>query len=353
MAGEIRIPGQPNTDMTQTNDILYGILSMMEKRHTKVEEIKEDVWQLSYPKDGTRASLGAGVTTIDFDAGTIVDSTGAVTQMSSSLRRHGKEFMQSAALNVDHDVVIQFDQHDKIPVRAHAWYHGNQQEFTQIRITATEATTFFVTVSTAPALIDMQDSYAHKSNDEIEDWTAVAQNTVGESSEYDVSDAYGAVMHIQAALDTTTAHTGTRFVVQVSAADSGNEDWHNFVEFVGLIGTAKTDLIEDNPLAAGATSLTLTGHLLTTEGIWILIEDATLVNSEMIFVASQSANAVVALDATANAHVLNTAVFDIALTQNISLPKTASRVRLLVDNPNHENGSTLNYKARVNKVTGL
>lgn len=351
MEGEIIIQEQPG--VVATNDILMNILGMLEARHAKVEERKEDVWQLSYPRDGTRASLGIGITTIDFGAGTVVDSTGAVTQMSSSLRKHGKEFMQSAALTVDHDVIIQFDQHDKVPLRAHAWYHGNQQEFTQLRITTTEATDFFVTVSTAPALIDMQDGYVHKSNDEIMDWTAVAQNTVGESGEYDLSDAYQAVLHIQAALDTTTAHTGTRFLVQVSAADSGNEDWMDFVEFVGLIGTAATDLIEDNPLAAGSTSLTLTGHALTVEGIWILIEDATLVNSEMIFVASQSANAVVALDGTANAHALNTAVFNVALTQNISLPKTASRVRLLVDNTYDDNGSTLNYKARVNKVTGL
>jgi len=192
-----------------------------------------------------------------------------------------------------------------------------------------------------------------KSNDEITDWTAVAQNTLVKSSEYDLSDAYMAVMHIQAGLDTTTAHTGTRFVPQASASDEGNEDWMDVTEFVALIGTAATDLIEDNPLAAGSTDIVLTGHALIVEGIWLLIEDGTLVNSEMVFEASQSANEVVVLDGTANAHALNTAVFNVAMVQSIILPKTAKRVRLIVDNTYDDNGSTLNYRVRVTKVTGL
>ena len=337
----------------QIRDALLGILSNMESRNSEIDKTTEDIWQLSYPRDGTRATLGAGTTTIDFDAGTIVDSAGAVTQMSSSLRKHGKEFMQSVALTADHDVVIGFDQHDKIPVRAHAWYHGNQQEFTQLRVMTTEPTDVFVTVSTAPALIDMQDSYIDKSNDEIMDWTAVPTNNLVKSAEYDVSDAYEATMEIQAALDSATPHTGTRFIVQKSAADSGDEDWQDHTAFVALIGTATTDLIENNPLAAGATSLTLHEHTLTTEGALILIEDATLINSELIRVASQTGNAVVALDGVTNAHAVNTAVFNVAMVMTVSLPKTASRVRLIVDNTYHVTGSSLNYKARVNKATGL
>jgi len=187
----------------------------------------------------------------------------------------------------------------------------------------------------------------------INDWTAVAQNVIGESNEQDISDSLEATLVIQAALDTTTAHTGTKFIVQVAAAASGNEDWSNYAQFVGLVGTSATDLIEDNPLAAGSTSLTLTGHVLTVEGIWILIEDATLINSELIFVASQAANAVVALDATTNAHVQNTAVFNVALTKTISFPASIGRIRLLVDNTYDDNGSSVNYKASIIEATEI
>lgn len=187
----------------------------------------------------------------------------------------------------------------------------------------------------------------------ITDWTAVAQNTTGESAAIDCQAHYATTLHIQAFLDTTTAHTGTRFRIQVSQADSGDEDWYDYTEFVALIGTAATDLIEDNPLAAGSTSLTLTGHALTEEGIWIGIEDSTLANSELIYVSSQSANAVVALDGTTNAHVQNTAVFNVAMTKTIYLPLGINRARLVVDNTYDDNGSTLNYKINAVEVTAV
>jgi hypothetical protein len=192
-----------------------------------------------------------------------------------------------------------------------------------------------------------------KTSSSVTDWTACAQDTIEESGTVDISDCYESTVHIQAGLDTTTAHTGTKFIVQVSANTSGDEDWQNFTEFVELIGTAATDLIEDNPLAAGSTSLTLTGHALTTEGIWILIEDGTLANSELIFVDSQSTNAVVALDGTTNEHAQNTAVFNIAFTKDILIPISYQRVRVLVDNTYDDNGSTLNYKVRITEVTAV
>lgn len=190
-----------------------------------------------------------------------------------------------------------------------------------------------------------------KAVEAITDWTAVAQNAVGESGTLDCSAHDGTALLIQAFLDTTTAHTGTKIIVQVSSNTTGNEDWHNYRVFIALIGTAATDLIEDNPLTAGSTSLTLTSHSLTNEGIWIAIEDSTLVNSELIFVASQSANAVVALDGTTNQHALNTAVFNLAYSGVVILDATVNRARVLIDNTYDNDGSTLNYKVRATKLT--
>jgi hypothetical protein len=192
-----------------------------------------------------------------------------------------------------------------------------------------------------------------KAVEAITDWTAVAQNTVAQSSVLDCSLHSATLLHIQAALDTTTAHTGTRFVVQVSSNTTGNEDWQDFAEFVGLIGTAATDLIEDNPLAATSTSIALTGHALTVRAKWLFIEDSTLVNSELIYEVSSSANAVVILDGTANSHVLNTAIFNVALSQVILLDPSVYRVRVVVDNSYDADGSTLNYKLRCSKATSL
>ncbi len=194
-----------------------------------------------------------------------------------------------------------------------------------------------------------------KTSSSVDDWTACAANIINEGTTVDISDSYESVVHIQAALDSTTAHEGTKFIVQVSANTTGDEDWQNFTEFVELIGTAVTDLIEDNPLAAGSTSITLTAHTFTVEGKWLLIEDATLANSELVFVDSQSTNAVVVLDGTTNAHVLNTAMYNVAFTKDVAIPLGYQRVRVVVDNSYDDDGtlSSLNYKIRITEVTGL
>jgi len=192
-----------------------------------------------------------------------------------------------------------------------------------------------------------------KSPASVQDWTAVAQNTIAKSAEVNLSNLYRSILHIQAALDTTTAHTGTRFIVQISSSVSGDENWQDWADLVALIGTAATDLIEDNPLAAGSTAIALTAHALTVEGKLLFIEDATLANSEVVREASQTSNEVVILDETSNAHALNTAIFNVVMNQNITLPTSAVRARLVVDNTYDDNGSTLNYAVRVSKVPGV
>jgi len=191
-----------------------------------------------------------------------------------------------------------------------------------------------------------------KSTASVQDWTAVAQNTIAKSAEVDLSDVYKSILHIQAALDTTTAHTGTRFLVQISGSESGDEDWQDWVDFVALIGTAATDLIEDNPLAAGSTDITLTGHALTVLGKHLFIEDSTLADSEIVLESAQATNSVSILRGTTNAHAVNTAIFNVAMNQNITLPSSAVRAQLVVDNSYDADGSTLNYKLRISKVIG-
>ena len=167
-------------------------------------------------------------------------------------------------------------------------------------------------------------------------------------------DARTAIMHIQAALDTTTAHTGTRFVAQISASESGDEDWQDLVEFVALIGTAATDAIEDDPLAAGSTDIALTGHAaFNVLGRWRYIKDATLANSELVRQSATDTDEISILDGTTNAHVVTTPMWNIAMVQNISLPSSALRARLVLDNTVDDNGSTIVYKMRITKTMGV
>ena len=185
----------------------------------------------------------------------------------------------------------------------------------------------------------------------LQDWTAVAQNTIGESATLDCADQFITELHIQAFLDTTTAHTGTKFKVQVSSNTTGDEDWQDLTEFSALVGTAATDLIEDNPLAAASTVIALTGHALTVLGKWLGIEDGTLANSELVFESAQATNSVTILDGTTNSHALNTAIFNVAMVKVIVLPAGTNRARVLVDNTVHAAGSSLNYKVRSSNIT--
>ncbi len=197
-----------------------------------------------------------------------------------------------------------------------------------------------------------------KATTSITDWTAVAQAAVGESATYDLSAVYDAVLNIQAFLDTTTAHTGTEFIIQISANDSGDEDWQDLCRFVGIIATNNTEPVTNNPLAAGSTTITCastTGYAVAdVPGPLIAIKDATLINSEICQLVSIVANtSVTVLDGTTNEHA-NTAILqNTALSENISLPMSANRVRVLVNNDYDSNGSTMNYKVRISTVTAI
>ena len=193
-----------------------------------------------------------------------------------------------------------------------------------------------------------------KAVEAITDWTAVAQNAVGESGILNCAGHYATELHIQAFLDTTTAHTGTRFKIQVSSNTAGDGDWQDLTEFVALIGTAATDLIEDNPLDAASVAIALTAHVLTALAKWLAIEDGTLVNSELIFEVAQDANSITILDGTTNAHAVSTAIFNLAMSHApIVLPFGTNRARVVVDNTYDTDGSTLNYKVRATKVTAV
>lgn len=191
-----------------------------------------------------------------------------------------------------------------------------------------------------------------KKTDIIQDWSAVAQNTISKSAEYDLSNVIKSELHIHVGLDTITAHTGTKILVQTSGSKTGNEDWQDHVEFIGLIGTAATDLIEDDPLPSGSTDITLTGHALTSLGKWLFIKDTTLINSELIFESAQSTNAITVLDETTNEHAVGTAIFNIAMTQNVVISDKVNRARVVIDNTYDDNGSTLNYKVMISKIVG-
>jgi len=184
----------------------------------------------------------------------------------------------------------------------------------------------------------------------IQDWTAVNQNTVSKSSVYDYSDIKSGILHIQASLDTTTAHTGTEFIIQISSSTSGDRNWNDLTKFVSLIGTANSEPITNNPLSIGSTTITCISTTGYTAGGWRFIKDG--ISSELIYQTGLTANTnITIIDGTTNTHVLNTMMYNIAMTQNITIPSGTYRLRILVNNTYDNDGSTLYYNTRITTVT--
>lgn len=196
----------------------------------------------------------------------------------------------------------------------------------------------------------------------VQDWNAVAQNTSEESGELDCSNSYDTGLTIQAGLDTTTAHTGTEFWVLVTTAGADQEDWSVLARFVALIGTALTEPISNDPLASGVVTCTLAdsaGYETYGPGIdeipgWRLIEDSTLVNSELILQTSfVTDTSITWVGVTKNAHVQNTPLYNIAISKPITIPFWVGRAKVLVNNTYDADGSTLNYRILGGEVTAL
>jgi len=190
----------------------------------------------------------------------------------------------------------------------------------------------------------------------VDEWAEIAQNAVREGATTDVSGCYAATLHIDIALTSATAHTGTRIVVQVSSEESGDEGWTDLSEFVGPIGTADAEaLTATEPVAETVIACASTTGLYDDDGSrWIFIEDNTVANSELIYVVSHSANAsVTAQDGLANEHDTSDTMYDIAKRYIITLPMTANRVRVIYDNTYDSDGATVHTHTRISKVTGL
>lgn len=197
----------------------------------------------------------------------------------------------------------------------------------------------------------------------IDDWSAVAAQATDESTVITLSSNYATTVHIQAFLDTTTAHEGTEFKIQVSGLSSGDEDWSDMTGggFRALVGTADSEAQTENPLAVGQTTINCanTGGLYETEpmGKWIAIEDGTLVNSELMWLTGfVTDTSITVLDGTTVEHAQNVLMYDIAISRSIVIPfGSGARARLICNNGIDMDGtaSTLNWKVGKTVTTSM
>ena len=205
-----------------------------------------------------------------------------------------------------------------------------------------------------------------KSVASVDDWTSVALASMAEGATVDLSACYDAMLHIVHALAGTTAHLGTEIIVQVSANTTGDEDWVDLCRFVAGVKTAfKSDFAADE--AVGQTVLSVTNpatgnldHLFK----WILLLDATVVNSEIAYLIAQSGDAgdtitvqdaitVAKTSANSDVYTCDGAGVSAVDIFNVQLPASINRCRVLYNNGYGATGSTVLVSCRISKVTAL
>lgn len=127
-------------------------------------------------------------------------------------------------------------------------------------------------------------------NTQALEWTVVAAQAIQETGAIDVSDAYEATLHIDCAITSTTAHTGTEIIVQCRS-EAALDEWTTLTTFIGPVGTAvKSDFAAEE--AAGQTVLSVTNPAtgnLDHVGKFIFLQDTvTVANCEIAYLVSQT-----------------------------------------------------------------
>lgn len=195
-----------------------------------------------------------------------------------------------------------------------------------------------------------------KASEAIDAWEEIAQDNIREGAAADLDPNFEHILHIDHALTSETAHDGTEIIVQISSSDADDEFWSRLTSFVAGTGTAASEVTDDNPLAATATTITISSTTgFEVEGKDLFLEDVDdIVNSEMVYqIEFTSSTDITIIDGVKRSHALNSILNNIAETFVVQIPFGARRARVLYNNSFDSGGSTVATRARLTKVTSI
>jgi len=206
-----------------------------------------------------------------------------------------------------------------------------------------------------------------KSTAEVDAWAEIAQTGLREGANTNVSDSYSAVLHIDVALSTTTAHTGTEIIVQIGT-DTGdaNDNWSDLVRFIAVTGTAVL-LAFDATEPIGETVIAVTNPVtanMDNGNKFKFVENTVAADCEIVYQTGNSGYAgdtiTIQDGLTHEQDVTTSIIYDIdnataeALSMHqIDIPATADRIRVLYNNNFDPDGSTVFTRCRITKLTGI
>jgi hypothetical protein len=135
---------------------------------------------------------------------------------------------------------------------------------------------------------------AKTENTQVIEWTIVAVQAFLDSGVIDLSAAYEATLHIDIALTSAVAHTGTEIIVQIRSEDATPDEWTTLTSFVGPTGTPfKIDCLTDSTAGTKVVSATNpTAGLLNKNGKFVFLEDTgAIAQCEILYQTAFGADA--------------------------------------------------------------
>lgn len=182
----------------------------------------------------------------------------------------------------------------------------------------------------------------------------IAQNTVVEGNTVDVSGFYDGLLQVWYALTNATAHTGSKAYVEYSTDTTGDEDWAELEQLIFGTGTTNLEVITNNPLSVGGTSITVASTTGYTVGKWLFLEDvSTFANSEWVRIKALTTDtSITAVDGVTRQHAQNSILNSVAgCCIPVYIPPTVQRLRVIYDNTFDTDGATIAIKAQVVGMT--
>ncbi|KKN70112.1 hypothetical protein LCGC14_0434370 [marine sediment metagenome] len=114
-----------------------------------------------------------------------------------------------------------------------------------------------------------------------------------ETGSIDVSASFETTLHIDCALSSTTAHTGTEIIVQISSEAGVDGSWTDVARFIGPTGTAISNAFAATE-PAGETVIAIANPVannLDNVGKFKFVENTVVADSEIIYQTEVGADA--------------------------------------------------------------
>ena len=104
----------------------------------------------TYPKDGTKKTLGKGITEIDFWEGIVVLADGTEEYLSDKLESYNEPYIRSFQIDTNKDIKVWLDGFGKRPIDLDDIHMETHQNFRRLYIETTQATQIHLWASTNP-----------------------------------------------------------------------------------------------------------------------------------------------------------------------------------------------------------